>query len=105
MKNRCKVCQFSEKNFCVVKQNGVSLNKPRRCDYFILDTDKVKVVPKIETKYVPYYLTSKKAYKKHVKEQVAIQQEFAKQSAVINGVSTSSNKDCLSRFRATALPE
>ena len=104
MKNRCKVCQFSEKNFCVVKQNGVSLNKPRRCDFFILDTDKVKVVPKVETKYVPYHLTNRKAYKKYVQEEVMKQQSFAQQQAAVNGVKTYS-PDCLSSFRATSLPE
>ena len=104
MKKRCKVCQFLEGKICSIKGNGVRLNKPRRCDYFVLDTDKVKVVPKVETKYVPYHLTNRKAYKKYVQEEVMKQQSFTQQNAAVNGVKTYS-PDCLAGFRATSLPE
>ena len=104
MKVRCKVCQYLENKVCSIKSVGVGLNKPRRCDYFVLDTNKVKVVSKVETKYVPYHLTNRKAYKKYVQEEVMKQQSFSQQQAAVNGVKTYS-PDCLAGFRATSLPE
>lgn len=100
MKVRCKVCNNSDGNVCVVKGNGVALNKPRRCDQFLLDPSKVKIVPKVETTYIPFHLRDSKAYKKYAKEQAANQLAFAQQNAVANGVSISS-PDCLANFRAT----
>ena len=104
MKVRCKVCQYSEGKVCSVRGIGVGLNKPRRCDYFVLDTDKVKVVPKVETTYIPFHLRDRKAYKKHVQQEMMKQQSFAQQNAAVNGVKTYS-PDCLSAFRATTVED
>jgi len=104
MKVRCKVCSNVKKNICSVKHDVVGLNKPRRCSDFIFDPNKVKVVPKVESTYIPFHLRDRKAYKKYVQEQVLAQQESARQNASVNGV-TMSSPDCLSNFRATTVED
>ncbi|MBV5347146.1 hypothetical protein JZU46_02870 [bacterium] len=100
MKVRCKVCSNALRNVCKIKNVGIALNKSRYCDSFNYDLTKVKPISKMEATYIPYHLSNRKAYKKYAKEQAIIQQEFAKQAAVANGVKQNSF-DCLKNYRAT----
>jgi hypothetical protein len=53
-KVRCKACQNEEATYCVVKKTSVAINKPRKCEAFILAENKVKAKEPIPTERIGY---------------------------------------------------
>ena len=104
MKVRCKLCVNTDGVICEIKGFKVGQNKSRICNIFELDNSKVKQPSKMKATYIPYHLRDKKAYKQHQATTLANQQAVNKQDATINGM-TQSSPDCLSKYRATVLPE
>jgi len=95
-KVKCRVCAHTNGKFCKIKKVSVAQNKSRRCAEFEYAPEKVTIKTKVKSTYVPYYLTSRKAYKKYVEQQ----QKELLQENVEEKVEKLSNPDILSRFRS-----
>jgi len=93
-KVKCRVCENSDGKRCVVKDVKVAQNKSRTCEMFDYNPDKIKIKQKLESKYIPWFLRDKTAYKEYVQEQ-------EQQAAAAQGVKIGS-PDVLSRFRSSA---
>jgi len=75
-KVRCKACQNESGGVCSIKNIGVAVNKPRKCEAFIFAEDKVKAKEPIPTERVGYakqqelkakYKAERKAFMKALK--------------------------------------
>ena len=96
-KIRCKMCANSNGKKCIIKNEKVSQNKPRRCESFVEDSEKFKPRQVLKAKYVPFYMDSKKEYRK-------VKAEKEKQAALAS-VKKDVSPDCLANFRSTANTE
>jgi len=99
MKVKCKVCSSFEKSYCKIKKVKVKESKPRTCELFEQDFSKIKIRTPLKTTYVPYHMTSRKAYNAYVKEkekEAILQEELDKKLEVLK------SPDILSRFRSSA---
>jgi hypothetical protein len=97
-KVKCRVCTHSDGKKCLIKQEKVAQNKSRRCDFFEHNAEKIQIKTKVRSQYIPYHMTSRKAYKAYKKQQT---QEVLQQ-AVEEKVEKLSSPDILSRFRSNA---
>lgn len=66
-KVRCKACQSETNGFCSVKKIGVAVNKPRKCNGFMLEEGKLKEKQSIPTQFIGY--TKKQELKAAYKEE------------------------------------
>jgi hypothetical protein len=83
---------------CTVKNEKVKISKPRRCEHFVMEHEKVPLKRKLPAKYVPFHLRDKDAYKAAVKEH----NKQAEDQNLQNKLDALKNPDILSRFRSTA---
>jgi hypothetical protein len=97
-KVKCRVCTHSDGKKCLIKKEKVAQNKARRCDFFENNAEKIQIKTKVRSQYIPYHMTSRKAYKAYKKQQT---KEVLQQS-VEEKVEKLSSPDILSRFRSNA---
>lgn len=98
-KVKCKVCSHFNGFRCTEKNTKVNGSKPRKCTEFIYDPEKVVIKQKLKAVYVPYHMTSRKAYKKHLAEQ---ELQTTTQESLENKLENLKNPDILSKFRSSA---
>jgi len=68
-KKRCKLCLNEKSGLCTVKKIGVAINKPRLCEAYIYDEQKLKVKSHIPTIKMGYneHQESKRRLKEELK--------------------------------------
>jgi len=98
----CSMCRNEENKFCLVKKNGIHVNKRRDCDKFVLEPSKVKERDIVQT--VKLYYEDRETLKKQAKEQLKAMRAEQTRPSYDKSNYTSSHPltGDLSRFKSSA---
>ncbi len=116
-KVKCNVCINAKNHICLIKNIGVSINKPRICEDFLFDKDKLKVKHNVSTIKMGY--EDQQKYKQNLKRELKVlKNSMGKDTTQVNPTSVEDYKSYtrttdikhpltgdLSRFLTTANKE
>ncbi len=100
-KVKCNVCGNMKNHICTVKNIGVAINKPRICEEYLYDKDKLKVKYAVSTIKIGY--EDQQKYKQNLKRELKVlKNSMGKDTAQINSNSNESKTPSLEDYKAYA---
>lgn len=99
MRPRCKVCFYEKDGKCKKKDIKVRINKPRTCEKFDLNPEKVEVKEELPITAVYYRdVMEAKIAKKNLKK-MNLEQEVLNEKFAYTRMEGMQKPDCLANFR------